>query len=66
MTLDEVKNYFVTGYGMKKMIGMSSNNISNWECLGYVPIQSQMKIEKLTNGSLKAHCSDAVRNDIRR
>jgi hypothetical protein len=64
MTLDEVKKHFNTGYQLKKITGMSYNNIYNWEKLGYVPILSQMKIECRTKGALRANLADiGVKND---
>ncbi len=64
MTLDEVKKHFNTGYQLKKVTGMSYNNIYNWEKLGYVPILSQMKIETRTHGALKASLNDiGAKND---
>lgn len=54
MTPNDVKKYFVTGYRLTKLTGMSDNNLSNWEKMGYVPFKSQKKIEELTKGELVA------------
>jgi hypothetical protein len=54
MKLDEVKKYFNTGYNLNKLTGMSHVSMLNWQKLGYVPIVSQMKIQSITHGELKA------------
>ncbi len=59
MTIDEVIKYFGNNYRYHKRTGMSPNNIYNWKRLGYIPIDTQMKIEQLSNGELKADLSDA-------
>lgn len=59
MKLDEVLEYFGTSHRMEKTTGLSHQNMANWKRLGYVPITTQIKIERLTKGSLKAdlnHC----------
>ena len=57
MTIDEVLQYYGTGYRMNKMIGLSPTLPSNWRKYGYIPIQTQMKIERLSKGVLKANLS---------
>ncbi len=63
MTVDDVLNYFGTGYRMKKAIGLSSSNIRNWLSYGYIPFDTQIKIERLTNGDLKVNKED-LENEI--
>jgi len=59
MTIEELEKYYGNSYQFEKRTGMSSGNFPGWKKLGYIPIFSQMKIERLTNGVLKAsldHC----------
>jgi len=54
MTVDEVVKYFETGYRFNQQTGMAHANFTNWVKKGFIPEYSQMKIEHLTNGALKA------------
>ena len=54
MTLDDVKNYFVSSYQFHQKTGMHHSNFVNWETKGFIPIKTQLKLEKLTKGELKA------------
>jgi hypothetical protein len=59
MLIDDVYDYFGSGYAMQKSTGLNHSNFKNWRDKGYIPIATQMKIERLTNGELKAdlsHC----------
>lgn len=65
MTYDEViKAFGGSAYkvGIYKINGVaifSSKVAYHWKRLGYIPIHTQIKIEKITNGALKAnleHC----------
>lgn len=59
MTLEDLKRYFVNGNQFETKTGLSHVNWHNWfKKLGYIPIGSQRKIEKLTNGVLKASLED--------
>ena len=58
MTIDEVLEYYGTAHRMERKHGLSHNNINNWRKYGYIPITTQMKIERLTEGDLKASLSD--------
>jgi len=64
MKLDDVLAYYGNSYQFRKQTKMSINNIRNWRLLGYIPPSSQMKLERLTEGALKACFEDAVRNDL--
>lgn len=50
----EVKKYFKTQYNFRKVTGMSAATLGNWLKWGYVPEASQLKLERITNGDLKA------------
>lgn len=54
MTIDDIKNYFGTGYRFSKMTGMSHSTWTNWMNKGCIPIESQVKVQKITQGKLKA------------
>lgn len=60
MTYEEVLIYFGgTGYKIAKRLNISMAAPCHWKKNGYIPIRSQMKIEKYTHGLLKAdlkHC----------
>jgi hypothetical protein len=54
MTPEEVKKYYKNGYLFNKETKMSACSFHNWLKWGFVPEGSQLKIEKLTRGLLKA------------
>ena len=58
MTIDDVLNFYKTSYGLEKITKMSHANISNWKARGYIPIATQMKLERLSSGALKADLKD--------
>ncbi len=58
MTLEEVRKYYGTGYKFEKVTGMLRSNFWKWKKDGFIPIRSQMKIQDLTKGELKASLSD--------
>lgn len=54
MTPEEVKKYYGSAYNFRKQTGMSAMTLCYWLRWGYVPEASQYKIERLTDGVLKA------------
>lgn len=54
MTIDEVVRYYGNSYQFKKRTGMSDASMRNWVKWGYVPENSQFKLERITKGELKA------------
>lgn len=52
MTPEEVYQYFKSGYAAAKAIGISNQSFSAFMKNGYVPLKTQRKIEKFTNGKL--------------
>lgn len=50
----EVKKYYKTLYRFNKETGMSCSTLGNWLRWGFVPLKSQVKLEELTGGELKA------------
>lgn len=58
MTPDQVKKKYGSLYRFSKETKMSCCSLSNWLKWGYVPIMSQKKLEKITNGELKSSWDD--------
>lgn len=59
MTIDEVVKYYGSAHKMELKHGLSHHNVKSWKKKGYIPIQTQVRIEKLTDGELRAnleHC----------
>ena len=59
MKPDEVKKYFGSTYAFKMKTGMSASSLSNWIEWGFVPIESQYKLQALTNSELVANWEDS-------
>jgi len=53
MTPEDVYKYYGSRYNFAKKTGMSHSTLSNWMKWGYVPIESQYKVERLTKSALK-------------
>ena len=58
MTLDEVKDEYGTSYRFNMVTGWSHSCYRHWEQKGFIPIKTQMKLEELTGGKLKASLDD--------
>ena len=54
MKPEEVKKYYRTKYNFHKETGIAANTLGNWLKSGFIPEGQQCKIERLTNGLLKA------------
>jgi hypothetical protein len=54
MTPRDVQTHFKNSYQFNKQTGMSSSSFRNWVKWGYVPHDSQQRLQLLTNGVLKA------------
>ena len=54
MNIDEFKKHYRTGYNFNKETGLPHRNFYNWLEWGYIPLESQRKIEYFTKGELKA------------
>ena len=60
MTIEEVYNFFGSARGMERKIGISHASMKNWRDRGYIPIETQVRIQLLTEEALKAdlsHCN---------
>lgn len=55
MTLDDLKNHFGNGARFQEKTGMSHANYVHWNKIGYIPILTQMRLQKLTGGTLQAN-----------
>lgn len=58
MKVEDLKEYFGSFYKAARFLNISEQSTMNWKRKGYIPIASQMKIEKLTQGALKARFED--------
>jgi len=58
MKPEDVKTYYRTIYNFTKQTGMAFNSLKNWIKCGYVPLDSQKKLEALTKGGLKFNSGD--------
>jgi hypothetical protein len=54
MTVEELQNYYKSSYAFGKATKMSPQSYTNWIEWGFIPIESQRKIEALSSGGLKA------------
>jgi hypothetical protein len=54
MTPDEVLKKYGTQYKFQKETGMSHRSLGRWLQWGFVPEQSQYKLERITDGELKS------------
>jgi hypothetical protein len=58
----DVKKYYRNGYNFEKVTGMSANSLRNWLKWGFVPENSQYKLERLTKGELKTEWTENEKN----
>lgn len=64
MTPKDVKKFYKTGYRFHKETGMSQNSFHNWINAGFIPLDSQMRLEAISKGELKVDF-DAVKENLR-
>lgn len=66
MTLDDVKRVFGSCYNFANKTGWAHTNYYNWKKKGYIPIETQFDIERMTLGKLKADINHGrMKNDTR-
>jgi hypothetical protein len=58
MTYDDIKKYFGSCYQFSLCCNFSFSSPANWKKQGFIPFNTQVKIEKLTRGKLKASLED--------
>lgn len=61
MKLDEALEHFGNYYQISKKCGFSQGAPFTWRMRGFIPIESQKKIELMTEGLLKANEDHARR-----
>jgi hypothetical protein len=54
MTLDEAIKHFGNGNRLCRALGLTRANITDWHNKGYIPLVSQLRMERITKGILKA------------
>jgi hypothetical protein len=54
MTPNDVLQKYGSQYNFQKETGMSHTSLGNWIKWGFVPEQSQYKLERITDGELKS------------
>lgn len=65
MRLKDVLDHYGNIYRFERDSGMSHNSYYNWARRGYIPIVSQIKLERLTEGKLQADLSHTVKDESR-
>lgn len=60
MKPQEVLEYYVTKYRFNKATGISHVNLYNWLKKGCIPEGAQLKLERITNGQLKAEWDEST------
>jgi len=66
MSPEDIKKIYPTSHVFEKKTGMSHNSYQNWFKWGFVPLQSQCKLQALTNGALVAELHDFVNREWRK
>ena len=54
MTIEEAVMTFGSGRRVCLALGISDRNYTKWKNRGWIPHVQQLRLEKLTNGALKA------------
>ena len=63
MTIDEIKEKYGTLYMFFKKYGLSEGYYGEFKRYGFIPIKTQEKIQRLTNGEFTAdysHCKRVI------
>lgn len=60
MTYDEIILYFGNAYIVAKKMKLGSGTVYHWKRSGFIPIDTQRKIESFTEGRLKASLNDLL------
>ncbi len=65
--MKDLYEYFDRNWAkMCRELGLGSNTYKNWIRLGYIPMSTQLRIEKNTNGKFRASVSIAQQTQRRR
>jgi len=63
MTINDLRAHYKNGYDFERKTGLTHVNWTNWGRKGYIPILSQMRIERITKGLLKADIDHTLEGD---
>lgn len=64
MTLEEVYNHYGQCWALTcRELGVSRNTYQNWVKKGFIPIETQVRIEHTTKGLFKANLNHSRSND---
>jgi hypothetical protein len=58
MTVQDILDVYGTGYNFEKATGLSHVNIINWLRKGYIPLESQWRVQERSKGALKVKFED--------
>ena len=61
MTPVDVLKFYGTRYRFAKETKMSANTLGNWMECGFIPEDAQYRMERITNGQLKANERDMLK-----
>jgi predicted site-specific integrase-resolvase len=54
MGIEESVNFFGSGNKLCKALGLARQNLTDWRRKGYIPMIQQMRLERVTEGKLRA------------
>jgi hypothetical protein len=57
MTVDDIINFYGSALVFCKKTGIAAKTYYNWKSKGFIPEMSQMRVEYLSGGALKADLS---------
>lgn len=60
MKIKDLIQFYKTGVEFRRQTGMARVNWYEWQKKGYIPIESQCRLEQITNGKLKANYEDML------
>lgn len=58
MTLEDLVAHYHDHNEFSRLTGMSKMSWFNWKNKGYIPIKSQYRLQKLTDGALQVNFED--------
>ena len=58
MIYEDIVDFFGSAYKAAKMMGFSKSTPYYWKRVGFIPIDSQLKIQTYSGGVLKASLND--------
>jgi len=64
MTIEEFKAYYGNGYQFSRRTGLGATSFHSWVARGYIPIASQVRLEKITDGGLRARFEDVLNVEL--